>query len=508
MDYSPRPEPEPTPTPPELTPDAVPPTLAKPPVPPPVKPRSRFWKWLKRIVIAVLSLVAVFFVYLVIDREVARHQGNRELDETIAKLDAADPGWRWVPLNAARKRPPAGHNSAELIPKIAALTPKNFGRNLNSEEWKAKIASPANMRLPEDVIAELRNEMNAAKLAVELARSLMDFPEGYRDVDLTPTIITTKLPHLSPTREVANLLRWDVVLALENHNTNNAVADLHAMLNVSRSIGDEPTSISQLIRMATRRVATHSLERVLGQLTPSESQLASLQASWAADVDEPLLLYAVRCERASFDLLFTGLRTGTIDIEELDEQRRSLETAYRLGWWFYRSRLPQNHAYFLRWMTQAVDIARQPPHEQLAAMKLLPIPGPQDKNSLIARLLLPAVDKLAASHLRSMAEARCAIVGIACERFRLERGRWPDSLAELSPAYLTSVLLDPFDGQPLRYVKQDDGVIVHSTGTVSNVGVDTIRPGLPDGIAIGFRLWNPESRRQPAPPAPKDDDQP
>ena len=43
---------------------------------------------------------------------------------------------------------------------------------------------------------------------------------------------------------------------------------------------------------------------------------------------------------------------------------------------------------------------------------------------------------------------RCAITGLALERYRQEMGHWPGPLDELAPAYLKVVPLSPFDGQP------------------------------------------------------------
>ena len=126
------------------------------------------------------------------------------------------------------------------------------------------------------------------------------------------------------------------------------------------------------------------------------------------------------------------------------------------------------------------------------------------KNILL--LFIPAVDKVAHSFWRGVTEARCAVVGIACERFRLKHGHWPATLAELCPEFLSAVPLDPFDGQLLRLAMQDDGIIVHSVGHVPlKYHTPDNRHGLADGIDIGFRLWNPESRRLPPPPDPPKD---
>ena len=40
---------------------------------------------------------------------------------------------------------------------------------------------------------------------------------------------------------------------------------------------------------------------------------------------------------------------------------------------------------------------------------------------------------------------------VACNRFAREKGRWPETLAELVPDLLSEVPRDPYDGAPFRY---------------------------------------------------------
>jgi hypothetical protein len=104
---------------------------------------------------------------------------------------------------------------------------------------------------------------------------------------------------------------------------------------------------------------------------------------------------------------------------------------------------------------------------------------------------------------------RSAAVGIACERYRLKQGRWPESLAKLVPDYLPAVPLDPYDGKPLKMKSLDDGVVIYSVG---EDGADKGGAQRLDndryGRNEGFRLWNVKDRRIPAPPPklPPDDE--
>src|SRR5262249_51011285 len=119
-----------------------------------------------------------------------------------------------------------------------------------------------------------------------------------------------------------------------------------------------------------------------------------------------------------------------------------------------------------------------------------------------ARSLFP---KTGAAALRSQMQIRTAMVGVAIERYRLANKQWPDKLDDLVPDYLDVVPLDFFDpreGQPLRYRRFKDGVVVYSVGPdgVDNGGRLRPDPGEIRGdfenLDLGFRLWDVESRRQ------------
>jgi hypothetical protein len=103
---------------------------------------------------------------------------------------------------------------------------------------------------------------------------------------------------------------------------------------------------------------------------------------------------------------------------------------------------------------------------------------------------------------RELAEFRCMNTVIAAERHRLATGRWPESLASLAPAFIEAVPTDPYTGEPLRYRRIDDGILIYAVGAdlVDNGGTLAALPKDIDdaGTDIGFRLRNPDRRHLPA----------
>ncbi len=63
---------------------------------------------------------------------------------------------------------------------------------------------------------------------------------------------------------------------------------------------------------------------------------------------------------------------------------------------------------------------------------------------------------------RSRAQLLAARAAIAVERYRLARGVMPAALADLVPAYLPEVPMDPFNGEPLRFATSDVAYAIFS----------------------------------------------
>jgi len=66
------------------------------------------------------------------------------------------------------------------------------------------------------------------------------------------------------------------------------------------------------------------------------------------------------------------------------------------------------------------------------------------------------------SMCRTQSEIQGTRLVVACNRFEHEKGRWPESLQDLVPAYLDAVPIDLFDGEPFRYSEEKS--VVYSVG--------------------------------------------
>src|SRR5262249_32923155 len=109
-----------------------------------------------------------------------------------------------------------------------------------------------------------------------------------------------------------DLLCCDAFERAQAGDLAGAVAACHAAFHTGCSIGDEPTAISQIFRALLQSLAVTTLERVLAQGEPPADLLATLQARIEAEEPAPLLLYALRSERAMRHRMVESLRNGTL----------------------------------------------------------------------------------------------------------------------------------------------------------------------------------------------------
>jgi hypothetical protein len=318
---------------------------------------------------------------------------------------------------------------------------------------------------------------------------------------------------------VANLLHFDVLLLAQEGDLDAALRSTRGIVNTGRSVGDEPTMISSLIRMACRAVAVSCLERVLAQGEPPPQALADLQRLLEEDEAENLLLHGVRGERAGLDHLLENMQNGSVntaDILSALGKRLGLTNpeALEIALVTYSpSNLKSQRAAVLRLFTQLVETAKLPPEQQPQPNRQLARDA--RNHGLLLRALMPAVIKVAEANQRNLALLRCAIVGVAAERYRRPHGGWPASLdALVAEGLLQRMPTDPYDGAPLRYQVRDDRVVIYSIARdlEDNGGTFDGKAGYTTGTDLGFTLWNVSQRRllplpaaEPSLPEPNDE---
>jgi hypothetical protein len=454
-------------------------------------PRA-WWSWLKYVGWSILLITVLVLVLRAWDS----HRMADALESTMGELDRDDPGWRLEEIESSRAHISEEENSACAVVSAAQFLPQQWPSADFPAERFGQVAP--NELLSDADFAVLTRELSRATAALELAGRLADMPNGRHRLHYERNPILTSLTDQQTTRRIVSVLVYHAMRLNQKGQTQEAVRICRAACNAARSLGDEPIFITQLIRIAGITLACNALERTLGQGEPSSEDLLAVQELLQNEDRFAELLVAVRGERACLHKVFEGVEQGEVTLDDLTQARSGWLEDTALSLWRMDTR--QDHSLALSLMTRRLQELQRPTHEQPALEKqfeqeIRALP----RSAVITHLLLPAMTKIGEASRRKHAYLRCMIAGLAAERYRRDRHRWPESLGQLSPRYLDLVPLDPFSGAPILYRRDRQKIIIYSVGNdaVDNGGhLDRERPTQP-GVDLGFQFWGVPKRGQP-----------
>lgn len=468
------------------------------PKPERVRVRRRAWRpWLIGVGV---SLTVVISVAVAI-HAYTRHLANERLREAIEAVDRVDPRWRLEEIEEDRAVIPDEKNGALRALAAAQALPKRRVVPRIEPDWKLL---PASQMLDPQLTTTLREERNKHAAALSLAREMMDFDRGRYPITYAPDYFSTLLPHGNQARDVGWLLEVDIALLAQDGDIPAALRSCRALVNLARSFGDEPISITQLARIALVVNACRGIERALAQGEATDADLNALQSLLQAEDGERFFPLACRGERAGFHRLAEAVEAGSVSLRTAGESREPLSPGWRerVTAELSGSMLRRDHARMLEFMTEFVEIANLPPHQR--APRFAAIKMALEPEKKVFTRLMPAMDKVAEAVQRHRTNVRTTQIALAAERFRTKHGRWPISAEALVPRYLPSVPPDPYTGHPLKFLWQDGGVVVYSVGADGTDDLGTFNRSQPTapGTDVGFQLWPVRQRRQPAPEKP------
>lgn len=480
----------------------------------PPRPRRKWLKWGLLLLVPVLALGGAFlFSYL---------SARSDWQVAVAEATQDDPHWQFADRQARRATWKDEENGALVARSAKALIPKEWPAwdyfvpaaqpnpgNTNEgpanapradEERQALQESFSNLELPVQLqprqVAALKEEFKKAEQAAAEARRLAQFPRGRFPIQYQQVLSSTLMPDIQDARAIANLLGYDMLLRAQENDLAGALTSCQALLHLCRYLDEEPTLIPLLVRIAIRSIALRRLERLLAQGEPDAAELARLQKILEEEEALPSLLDALRGERGGGDMMMAQLESGQMTVGKVAVPGGSpFDKLFTLVPGVMR----QQRASLLRVNNRVVALVQLPFEQRKAeeAQFTQDIPN----MPVLARLLVPAHQKVIEAADRGLAELRCALVMLAAERYRRAHGRWPANLEALTPQFLDKVCEDPFDGKPLRLRAMADGIVIYSVGLDgADDGGKLSKNPMDKGTDLGIRLYDVPQRRQPAKP--------
>jgi hypothetical protein len=427
-------------------------------------PRRR--RWLRILNISTMTLAVAFTVY--------RFAIHWRAKLRIAKVHHQ--GYPVSPLELDKWYPPLASNE-----NASSIFTQAF---LHYAHWESNqlvrlplIGKPPlpehNAPLPPETEALIAEYLAANREALVLLHQAATIPVARFPIDFCKAKFgQLMLPHLTPLRTGARLLCLEAITHAETGDAAAAADSVRSGIGLANSFATEPNLISQLVRGACYHYACVGMERTLNRVALSGNDLTALMNALPHDDGAQGMRLSLIVERARALDWFIRLGPNLGDFlmvtsgEPIDWGTGYRVPGYYLFLVYYTIGFTDlDLVSYANLMDNYVRISERPAEERFRAIppvqariQLLP------RRHWVSRMLTDDLGLALIKNLRLVAEIRTARAALEVERLRLTTGHLPETLAELSPAMTKTVLLDPFDGQPLRYKKLAKGYVVYSVG--------------------------------------------
>ena len=213
-------------------------------------------------------------------------------------------------------------------------------------------------------------------------------------------------------------------------------------------------AISYLIRLAMTGTALTSIEQTLAWCPDAgDRPLKVLQELLVKEGSSVSMRSTLRGDRAILLHLFELVDRGESGFDEKTPSRWDFSMEYS------RQYMPSNMAFVHERFDEFLALYALPVSQKASAIRRWQLPR-KTKETAFGFLLFPAESKVAEAEIRYRAKCLCTSAGIACERYRLKHGKWPEKLDDLTQFGIEpKALIDSFNGEPIRYLPVEDGAV-------------------------------------------------
>jgi hypothetical protein len=264
-------------------------------------------------------------------------------------------------------------------------------------------------------------------------------------------------------RSAARLLVLRSIVAAHRNDVNEAQRSLATLGILPNCLASEPKSISLQLRAHLHGVFFDQSVEVLDDVPFTDEQLATLQII-ARNIDYSKQLYqAVLFDRLHGAQCFDGNYVRDHALADLMSKR---------AWWWYCVSHVDAAEY---WQAMRRFCGASNSNDVEMALRNINQVNDNYQGKFARTRNLPeryhvtsntvgGAWYLAHAAVRGTAASRVFDAFVACHRWKLKHGDFPNGLEELVPDYLTAVPQDPFANAPIRMTEINGDLVIYSAG--------------------------------------------
>ena len=280
------------------------------------------------------------------------------------------------------------------------------------------------------------------------------------------------LPHLAKIKAAVSVLGLQSSAELALNKSDDAFHDVLLMLWLAESLREEPFLINQLVRVACLQITTQTVWEGVAQQRWTDAQLKEFQAQFAKLDFFSSLNNSLSAERAGALLAIDQMRKRNAIKQILGPEFTGSAMSEQWAWeflpwlaprgWFRLETVNYCRAMDTQ-LLKAIDSEKRMIDKDRVSINTKRVEKDLGKGSALflqhkmaTKLLLPAVGTAARKFALGQVNADEAAVACAVERYRLARGKLPETLDVLVPDFMAKIPHDVLAGGPLQYRRLSD----------------------------------------------------
>lgn len=321
--------------------------------------------------------------------------------------------------------------------------------------------------------------------ALEILHTTTKYSKSRYPIDLSDAL-NALMPYLGDIRKCVMILSLKAALDCENNRQDEAVEAFKASAAVSRTLKDEPTLISTLVKISLDHSIVRNLEYLLNHTRFNSEQLKAIEQTLKESIGQTNMKRALigeRCFGLSFFTAPPSKTGGTGGGAGIPVQMKVLRTVGLQN---------KDVIAYIDMMNRQIDAVEKTAAERREIFNRLE----SDIEDLpwyciSTKMGMPALGRHISRLYGNDALLQLGRTAAAIERYRSANdNKLPGVLTDLVPDFLEKVPIDPFDEKPIKYVRQEKGYILYSIGydLVDNGGKEFDEKGrrIKDGSDITF----------------------
>jgi hypothetical protein len=307
---------------------------------------------------AIITPFVIAFIYLVItDRANDKSEEPITLDRILSDLDEKEPGWRLEDLEAQRQAIPDEENGALCV--LAAH--KLMGEKRPILPRGGPFDVYWDRPLDENIAEFLVEQINQFRPALTEAHRLEKLPSGRYPVSYPEYGLFGREARRQPVRDILDLLEIEGIVQIHTGHLNEAWQTCLAILNASRSLGDEPVADSQYLRMEIRQKAVDGIIEILKRGEIPVAELFTTLKLLENESGYPLIQVLLRAQRANEHRFWTELDAGRLDVTQTFGISKESVSSDRPFW---AGQKLDRHAGALYYLSRVIELLKLPLADQ------------------------------------------------------------------------------------------------------------------------------------------------